>query len=122
MKRRATGRVVPGPVEVDALIDTGAEVTCVSTAVLQRLGPDVTTVIPTHSPALAGLVLSSQYKVDLVIFEPMAGATPFFSIADFSVTELDLSLASIDALLGRDFLSRFVFTYDGPADTFTLIY
>ena len=122
MQRRRQGQVVPSPIEVDALIDSGADISCVDPSVLRGLNPTVKTVIPTNVPAISGLGYSSQYIVDLTILDPGGTLSNNLSIRDITLTEIDLNTIAIQALIGRDILSRCVFTFDGPANSFSLGY
>jgi len=122
MLRRRNGQVVPSPIEVDALIDSGADISCVDPSVLVGLNPTVKTVIPTNVPAISGLGYSSQYIVDMTVLDPGGNPINNLSFRDSTLTEINLNTIGIHALIGRDILSRCVFTFNGPTNTFSLNY
>jgi hypothetical protein len=111
------GRPVPGPVEVEALVDTGASMTVVEEGTLQVLGLDPAGEFEVHTASTgAAPVRRNVYKVEVSLAEAVTG-----TLADNLevVAADDLSGLGVGALLGRDVLGRLVFTYDGPNDTFT---
>jgi hypothetical protein len=120
LKRRRLGQILPAPVELDALIDPGAEVSCVDPAGIRLLRPPAATVIPTNAPSVSGITFSVQRSVTLTILDPhqVPGNNIFFP--DAMLTELNLNAVSLQALIGRDLLAHCVFTFDGPANAFSL--
>ena len=113
---------MPAPIVVDALIDSGSDLSCVDPAAIRPLDLVQSGLLPTNSPGLIGLALSSQYSVSFTILDPTSLGPKSLHLADWTITELDLSLLGPQALIGRDLLSRCIFNYDGPANTFTLTY
>jgi hypothetical protein len=104
------------------LIDTGSDLSCVDPLAIRSLDLEQSGLLPTNSPGLLGLALSPQYSVSFTILDPTSPGPRNLHLADWIVTELDLSLLGHQALIGRDVLSRCLFTFDGPANTFTLTY
>jgi hypothetical protein len=115
---RRSGRVVPAPIEFDALIDPGAEVSCVDSAAIRRLYPPTTTVIPTNAPSNSGLSFSPQYSVALTILDPQQVQGNNIVFPNATLTELNLNTVSLQSLIGRDLLAHCVFTYNGPPTHF----
>lgn len=91
-QRRAALRPVPPSLQLRALPDTGAEVSCVDAALIQQLGLPFVGFVPAHLPAHGGLL------------------------------ELPLTSIGYQALIGRDVLARCRFLYDGPRYAFRLTY
>jgi hypothetical protein len=120
--RRMAKQPIPQPILLDAILDTGADLSCVDPAALRPFALPTSGLMPTYSPGLGGLALSSQYTVNFAILDPSGAAGTELILADWIVTELDLSLLGHQALIGRDVLSRCVFTFNGPANTFSLTY
>jgi hypothetical protein len=122
LKRRRLGQVLPAAVELDALIDPGAEVSCVDPAAIRSLSPPAATVIPTNAPSVSGLGFSAERAVALRILDPQQTQGNNIDFPDTTLTELNLNTVSLQALIGRDLLSHCVFVFDGPAHTFSLTY
>lgn len=91
----------------DALIDTGAQRTILTPEVVQKVGlskVDETTLI-----RVGGKVKADVYAASLQF--PHSGFSPIEMIA---VPCSELPHPLFRCLLGRDVLSRWIFTYDGP--------
>jgi hypothetical protein len=74
----------------------------------------------THTAA--GRVQVPYHEVSLSLL-PSSQSSPFFTVPQLIVTELDQPLPNnIEVLVGLDILLQLVFTLDGPARTFTLSY
>ena len=122
LKRRRVGQVLPAPVELHALIDPGAEVSCVDPSAIRPIGPPAKTVIPTNAPSVSGLSFSVQRSVALTILDPQQAPRNNIFFPDATLTELSLNTVSLQALIGRELLAHGVFVFDGPAGQFTLTY
>jgi hypothetical protein len=119
---RAANHPIPQPVETTALLDTGAEVTCVDPAVFARLSLPFLNVTPVNMRAGGGLFGSAQYAGSLVLPHPSGKRRDDFEVEYLSLTEVDLGVLGYDVLIGRDVLARCVFRFDGPGLAFTLDY
>ena len=117
---QASGHPVPNPVQVRALVDTGASCTCIDPSVLASLGLSPTGVAAIHTPSTAQKPHSAnQYDVSLVLLHPKLSLT-FHTVP---VVEAHLSaVQGIQALIGRDLLSNCLFVYDGQSGRFTLAF
>lgn len=119
---RAAGRAVPVPIEVRALIDTGAETTCLDSRVASRLGLPLADMGMTNAPALGGWGIDVRVRAEITVVHPSGDPKDDLVIDELEITELDLSAVGYDALIGRDLLAFCILTYDGLSGTFTLAY
>jgi hypothetical protein len=119
----AARRPVPQPALFTALIDTGAEVTCVDSRAASRLQlPRRRAMLPVNAPSAGGQSFTVFYNARLTVLHPSGNPTDHLNIPDIVVADLSLNSFGIDLLLGRDVLALCRFNYDGPADTFSLSY
>jgi predicted aspartyl protease len=94
----------------DALIDTGAQRTILSPEAVEKIGLfkiDETTLI-----RVGGKERADVYAASLQF--PHSGLS---TVATIAVPCCELSNPLFRCLLGRDVLSRWTFTYDGPTGT-----
>ena len=119
---RSALRPVPPPVNARAVVDTGAEITCLHFGLIQMLGlPSAGTVL-SNLPAHGGLTLSPLHDASLTIVHPSGNAHDNLVIRNLSVLELSLAPLGYEALLGRDVLANCQFLYSGPRKRFRLAY
>ena len=119
---RRRGQPIPQPIPLKALVDPGAEISCVSNQALTpltQLGLKPRRFVPLNMPALGGLTWGAEYAVSIVILNP-GNPRAGLHLRDHLVMEQDLQLLGYDALLGRDVLRHCLFVYNGPAQQFTL--
>lgn len=119
---RAAGRPIPQPVETTALIDTGAEITCLDPSVLARLALPFIGITPVNMPAGGGLTGGARHAGSLVVPHPSGRPRDDFRVPTVTFTEIDLGALGYEMLIGRDLLVLCVFRLDGPNRTFTLDY
>jgi predicted aspartyl protease len=115
----AANQPIPKWQTARALIDTGASGTCIDPSILAPLGLTPTGTIAIQTPSTGGTThLCLQYDVMLGIYHPtnsmILGTTP--------VIATDLASQGIQALLGRDVLSKCLLIFDGSVGTFTLAF
>lgn len=96
-----------------ALIDTGAQRTVVSPEAVRSVGLSK---INEADLRRAGGVS----RVDVYVASMAFPRSAFSPIEVMEVSCCDLPLPTIQCLLGRDVLSRWIFTYDGPAGTWEI--
>ena len=119
---RVSRRPIPQPVSARALLDTGAEVTCLAPSLVRALGLPSRGPTPANVPATGGLTFSSQHDTALTILHPSGNAGDHLVIGDLLVIEVPLTVLGYQALVGRDVLARCRFLYDGPGGRFRLTY
>src|SRR5437879_3103299 len=112
-KRQALIRAnepVPTPIQIRALIDPGASVTCIEDSAIQPLGlvPSGAVSIATSSTGTAP-VLCNQYDVSLRLMHPVLAGV-FHLVPIVACKPLS---PNFRALLGRDLLAHCLFVYDG---------
>ena len=122
MAIRAANQTVPNVRNCRALIDTGASHTSVDPATLADLGLTPTGTIDIVTPSTGNDVHTADtYDVDFFL-----GASPqdvILAIPNLQIASAELFLMQgIHVLIGRDILSRCLFTYNGTTGMFTLAY
>jgi hypothetical protein len=116
--RQQAGVVVPLPLPIRALIDTGTDVTALAPRVLQHIGLAPVRSVPTLTAG--GQVSVDLFEVSLVITGPSGPVGPMYVRPFLQVTELATPLPNIEALIGRDILAECLFQLDGPGAHFLL--
>jgi hypothetical protein len=108
----------PTPIQVDALIDSGASNSSIQQGLLRPLNLNPVGVVPVVTPTTKNTPhMATQYAVRLVF--PQHGGGIFDSLA---IMEMPLQGQNIQFLLGRDVLSAAILVYNGPAGSFTLAF
>ncbi len=110
---QAQGQPVPPPVVGQGLIDTGAIVSVVDSAVVQQLQIPPVGAMPLHG--VAGVNQHMQYPASFRF-----PATTFPSITFAFVVGAPLAPQGIIALIGRDVLVHFVLIYNGVLGQYIL--
>jgi Retroviral aspartyl protease len=114
---RRAGQLVPSPVLIRGLVDTGASCTCLDTTIISQLALSARGVTAVHTPSTQGTPsLHRQFDIRLVLSHPQLS----FSFSSLPVIESDLLNHGIHALIGRDVLAQCLLVYDGRAATFAL--
>jgi hypothetical protein len=117
------GQPIPQAIGVQALIDTGADGTCIDRSVLTTLGLTPTGSVKVRTPSTGAVPHEAdQYDVGLLV--PGATTqTPPLMISNLAVLCAELfQPQGFHALIGRDILARCLFTYNGDTGLFTLAY
>lgn len=122
LRLRSARQPIPQPADFTALIDTGAQVTCIDPAALRGLGLTLYGITPVNVPAVGGLSGAVQYAASLTLVHPSGNPTDDFVIPDLPLTEVNLGPLGYQLLIGRDVLVLCSFHLDGPGLTFTLDY
>lgn len=114
---RHAGLPIPEQLTIPAMLDTGASTTCISMVVVQALGLSPTGSALTHTPS-TGLTPASvdMYDVAIAITNPEVRVISM----TLPVLGIDLSQQPIEALIGRDVLSKCLLVYDGLRKTISL--
>lgn len=115
--RAAAAQPIPLPVSVNAIVDTGTNVTCVSQVVLSRLAVAASGQATTNTAA--GEAVVQLYEVSMSV--PGQGNAPLTIVStNLTVMELPGSVPGVDVLVGLDVLLRYKLLLDGPAKQYTL--
>jgi hypothetical protein len=116
---RKAGRPIPNPVQLKAIIDTGASSTLVCSNAIAPLGLMPTGTIPIHTPSTAGsAAVCAQYDVMLVVYHPKTSLV----LGTVPVIANNLAGTGVQALIGRDVLAGCLFVYDGTTGLFSLAF
>lgn len=129
LRRRRASLAIPQPLSVLALLDTGAERTCVDPSVVTRLG------LPTSGPGFVlapgtggglpvfgGSSFSFSYEAGLMILHPVTNPPSNLVVHELEVDSLQLAAFGIEAVIGRDVPASCVLVYNGPTGSATLAY
>jgi hypothetical protein len=107
----AAGQAIPPPIQVTALIDTGATGSAIARGIAQQLGLQPVAVINVTTPSSSNVPMPA-YAVRLLL--------PNTIIFETTAIEAELAGQGIGALIGRDVLSQAVLVYIGYANEFTI--
>lgn len=116
-KLQAAATPIPRPVAASALVDTGTDMTCIDSALLQQIGATKTGSGSTQT--VSGQQAIQLFRVSLSIPSHHAG---MFVIPSLRVMELPVSIPKVDVLFGMDLLSQLRVVIDGPRGTFEIHY
>jgi hypothetical protein len=119
---RQAQRPVPPALDVRALLDTGAEITCLDTVVVQQLGLPLAQLALANVPALGGLWAGAHYHASVTVVHSSSDPALALVIQNMLILEVPLAGLGYQALLGRDVLDRCDFIYAGRRQRFTLAY
>ncbi len=106
---------VPPPVRAHVVIDTGATFCAFTPRVFQALGIEPYDVVPICTTSTAHEE-RNQYWIDLSL-EHSQGHRRF---NDLQAIESNFTATGLDGILGRNFLRRVIFTYDGRMNRYVL--
>lgn len=114
---RAAGQTPPSALEVRALVDTGASMSCISLTLAECFSLSSVGMAPVSTPG--GIRWLPRYQVGLVPLVGSRGA-PQAIFDPLLVVGAHLQGGRYDCLLGRDVLAAGVFTYVGIGNSFVL--
>ena len=106
------GIPIPSSISLNALVDTGATDTIISTGKIDGLGLNPIGAQPVIGVGHTRTTYYSMYRVGLSLFG--------VEYNDTTVTVLPINIHQTDCLIGRDILERCVFLYDGPGGSFSI--
>jgi hypothetical protein len=116
-------RPIPQPVSATALVDTGADVSCIEATVLRKIALQRRRAfLLVNSPGIGGMQYQPGYFAGITVLHPSGRTADNLVIPDLLVAELNLQLHGIQFLFGRDALAYCRLQYDGLAGTFALEY
>ncbi|HII83210.1 MAG TPA: hypothetical protein HA269_08135 [Ferroplasma sp.] len=104
---QANKTVIPSPVKGEALIDTGAQISCIDDTVASKLGISPTGQI--HCGGMAGSSVRNLYSAKLTIVE----GNQRWQFESASIIGVDIIKQGLVALIGRDFLGKGMMVYSG---------
>lgn len=114
---KKAGKPFAPPMTIAGLVDTGASCSAVDRNLAAGLGLGAKGVVSVHTPTTGSRYIDLlQYDVCMVLGEGQADAL----VLTLPVIESDFASEGFLALIGRDVLKSCKFTYDGPADAFTI--
>jgi hypothetical protein len=119
---RSAFRPIPAAVALHALLDTGAECSCVDPRAVATLALPFANVGLANIPALGGLAPITQYEACLTIVHPSGDSRLNLVVDGLFLAEVPLAALGYEVLIGRDVLARCRFMYDGPGGRFLLRY
>jgi hypothetical protein len=105
------GDTAPAPVQVTAMIDTGATGTAIAPGIAQQLSLQPVGITLVSTPSSANVPMP-QYAIRLLLAPTV--------IFETTAIEAPLHGQAIQALIGRDVLSQAVLVYIGYANEFTI--
>jgi hypothetical protein len=114
----AAGQQPTPPVLVNGLIDSGSDVTCVASRVVQQLRLPMFRRTSTHS--IAGSVPVKLYEVSLGILRPPGTGGSLFALDQLVVMELAQPPDAAEVLVGLDVPRQLLVILNGQAGAFTL--
>ena len=118
----AAGKGLPEPVTTRALLDTGASSTAVDSRIIERLELSPRGEVPVATPS-TGAQPARRFEYDSALFIPSQDGTEAGLVFPLvPVLGTDLRPTGVDALIGRDVLSKCIFIYNGTTGTFSLAY
>ena len=91
---RRTGRPIPAPIQCRALIDTGADGSCLDSTLIRQLGLPFGGISMVNVPVLGGLVFSPSHDANLIVRHPSGNSALDLVFADVLVLDLDLGMVA----------------------------
>ncbi len=116
---RLAQRPVPPAIDTRALVDTGAEISCVDGLLIQRLGLPLAQLALANIPALGGLRAGAHYHAGVSVVHPSGGP---LVVPNLLILEVPLTGLGYEVLIGRDLLARCDFLYGGRRQRFAIRY
>ena len=115
------GASYPAPIEIRALIDTGASGSVLDPVIVSRLGLTLVGQISVHTPT-TGSEYETRNQFDASILIIDTTLPPNQGTESFTVGVIESALASEGflAIIGWDILKKCILTCDGPAGKFRL--
>src|SRR5437773_1853691 len=83
-------RPIPQPVQLRALVDSGADATCLDPAIINQLALPLAHLTLVNVPAVMGLGAATQHRAGITILHPSGNPADYFPVAEILVCELSL--------------------------------
>jgi hypothetical protein len=119
---RAASFPVAAPVPAQALVDTGAAISCIDPAIRQGLNLTPFALRTVAVPANPHPVRAYYFKVSLTNIHPSGNAQLDLNLPLWDVAETQLVQTGQSALIGCDVLALCEMHFDGPGGIFRLFY
>jgi hypothetical protein len=119
---RLAQRPVPPALDARALLDTGAEITCLHTVLVQQLALPLAQFALANVPALGGLRAGAHYHASVTVVHASGDPGQALVFQNLLVLEVPLAGLGYQTLLGRDVLDHCDFLYAGRRQRFSLTY
>ena len=113
---------VPPAFNATALIDTGAECSCISKEIADRLDLPLATINFVNIPGWFGLAPTLFREVELTLGSVENHPKQVRTWSVLHVIEFDLAKMGYEAIVGRDVLANCEFNYNGTTNIFSLHY
>jgi hypothetical protein len=120
--RNLRGATIPPPLLLSALIDTGAQVSCVEPAAVTSLNLPTLASASVNAPGMGGHLTGKFLDAGLTIIHPSGNSTLDLRIPDITLLELPIGSRGYEVLIGRDVLASCDLLYRGRSGNFTLTY
>jgi hypothetical protein len=113
----AASQAVPNPIQLRALLDTGASHTCVVRGTIAPLGLSPTGQGQMSTPSTGSAPAACDvYDVSLIIIHPALSKL----ISAMPIIECGPLAGPYEVLLGRDLLAHCLLVYNGPSNAVSL--
>lgn len=114
---------IPQPIECRALLDSGADITCVDSRLIESMNLRHSGFTFANVPSLQeGTTMEAMHDLNLTILHPSQDSHDHLFLRNWRVMELPLQSLDYQILIGRDILTKTVFVLDGINQRFSLRY
>lgn len=121
MLLRRAGKEVPQPIELELLLDTGADTTTIREETMRSLNAPVRGAADVRGATTdAGSTTCNTYDLSLVFVN--AAGDPPLSLGSVEVIGRPFYNEVIDGVIGRDVMSNMVLTIEGHLKQFSVVY
>jgi hypothetical protein len=114
---------IPQSLECRALLDSGADITCVDSRLIESMNLVQCGFSFANVPSLQeGTMLEILHDLSLTILHPSTDPRDHLLLRNWRVMELPLGSLDYQVLIGRDVLNKCQFVFDGINRRFSLRY
>jgi hypothetical protein len=116
----AAGLSIPAPIHALGLIDTGADLSGVSSRLLPRA--PFRSLGQANTSTAAGASSPRLFAISMSIVPPTGSMAPLFTHPVLMITEIPHPTPQIDVLIGLDVLDTCTLLNDGPRGQFSIFF